>query len=74
MSTSPPTTEVSDWATRLLEKSKEIAACANLVLSAVLLPKEKVEAEDIVKLCDEIDATVSDSLRMKALEARRYEY
>ena len=74
MSTSPPTTEVPDWATRLLEESKEIAACANLVLSAVLLPKEKVEAEDIVKLCDEIDATPSDTLRFKALEARRYEY
>ncbi len=74
MSTSPPTTEVADWATRLLEESKEIATCANLVLSAVLLPKEKVEAEDIVKLCDEIDATASDSLRFKALEARRYEY
>ena len=74
MSTSPPTTEVPDWATRLLEESKEIAACANLVLSAVLLPKEQVEAEDIVKLCDEIDATPSDTLRFKVLESRRYEY
>ena len=66
-----------DWSTRLLEQSKETAACANLVLSAVLLPADKVEAEDIVKICDEIDgviaATSSDSLRTRALEARRYE-
>ena len=74
MSTSPPTTEATDWATRLVEESKEIAACANLVLSAVLLPKEKVEAEEIVRICDEIDTTPTDSLRMRALEARRYEH
>lgn len=73
LSMSTPSADVPDWATRLWEESKEIAACANLVLSAVLLPKENVEAEDIVKICDEIDAT-PEGLRMKALEARRYEF
>mmetsp|Transcript_3989 Transcript_3989/g.9508 ORF Transcript_3989/g.9508 Transcript_3989/m.9508 type:complete len:402 (+) Transcript_3989:159-1364(+) len=73
LSMSTPSTEVPDWATRLLEESKEIAACANLVISAVLLPKEQVEAEEIVKICDEIDATPK-GLRVKALEAKRYEY
>ena len=77
MSSSPSTAGASEWASRLIEESKEIATCANLVLSAILLPSEKVEAEDIVKICDEIDAistTTSSSLRTKALEARRYEY
>lgn len=77
MSTSPSNTGASDLVSRLVEESKEIAACANLVVSAILLPPEKVEAEDIIRICDEIDAistTSSDSLRMKALEARRYEY
>ena len=77
MSTSPSNFGASDLVSRLIEESKEIAACANLVVSAILLPPEKVEAEDIIRICDEIDAistTSSDSLRMKALEARRYEY
>jgi hypothetical protein len=77
MSSSPSNTGASDWASRLLEESKEIAACANLVLSAILLPPDKVETEDIIRICDEIDAistASSDSLRTKALEARRYEY
>jgi hypothetical protein len=88
MSASPSNAGASGWASRIVDESKEIAACANLVLSAILLPPEKVEAEDIVRICDEIDAisarttttttTTSssddDSLRMKALEWRRYEY
>lgn len=77
MSSSPPDTAGSDFVNTVVEQSKEIAACANLVLSAILMPPDEVEAEDIVKICDEIDAistTSKNSLRMKALEARRYEY
>jgi len=81
MSASPSDGGASEWPSRLLEQSKEVASCVNLVLSAILLPPEKVEAEDIVKICDEIDAisattssSGSSSLRTKALEARRYEY
>ena len=77
MSASPSDIGSSGWAIRMVEQSKEIVACANLVVSAILLPPEKVQAEDIVKICDEMDSistTSSDSLRMKALEARRYEY
>mmetsp|Transcript_22923 Transcript_22923/g.54113 ORF Transcript_22923/g.54113 Transcript_22923/m.54113 type:complete len:449 (-) Transcript_22923:127-1473(-) len=67
-----------EWASRLIEESKETASCANLVLSAVLLSPEKVEPEDVVMICDEIDelstSSSSSSLRVKALEARRYEF
>jgi len=76
----------SQWARRVLGESKEVTSCAFLVLSAIFLPADKVKAEEIVKICDEIDAIsiISDDnglfvsknmqLRTRALEIKRYEY
>ena len=77
MSTSPSNSGAPSWAARFIDNTKEVVEATNLVFSAILISPEKVGAEDIVKICDEIDAipaTSTESLRMKALEARRYEY
>ena len=68
---------------QLVDEVKEVAACAGMVLSTLLQPRNKqVNAEDIVKFCDELDAlTLNESLfvsrelqlRQKAMEFQRYE-
>ena len=77
-----------DWESagnQLLNEAKEVAACAGIVFSSLFQPpKEKVSAEDIVKLCDAIEETAKSSedslfvtrvlnLRRRALEFQRYE-
>jgi hypothetical protein len=74
---------VSEWTNRIVNEAKEVSSCVSIVASAVLLPSEKVTAEDIVKLCDTMDALDRDDdlfviktfdLRKRALKAQRYEY
>jgi hypothetical protein len=84
---SSSSSDTSQWANRLLEESKEVASCASLVLSAIFLSSDKVEAEEIVKICDEIDDAISTTttsdelfvsknmqLRTRALKMKRYDY
>jgi hypothetical protein len=84
---SSSSSDASQWTNRLVEESKEVASCASLVLSAIFLSSDKVEAEEIVKICDEIDDVISTTtttdelfvsknmqLRTRALKMKRYEY
>lgn len=81
--------DASQLASRVVEETKEVASCASLVLSAMFLSSDKVEAEEIVKICDEIDdaaistTTTTDGelfvsknlqLRTRALKMKRYDY
>ena len=76
----PATAE--EWMSRIGDEVKEISQCASIVASAVLLPADKVKAEEIVTICDDIDALETNNLfvtqqlnlRRLALETKRYEY
>ena len=74
---------VSEWTNRIVNEAKEASSCVSIVASAILLPSEKVMAEDIVKICDTIDTLNKNDdlfviktfdLRKRALKAQRYEY
>ena len=86
---SASSSDTSQWANRLVEESKELFSCASLVISAIFLSSDKVEAEEIVRICDEIDDTISITtttttdelfvsqnmqLRTRALQMKRYQY
>ena len=67
---------------RLVSEFKEISACATLVMGPIFLPDESVTPEDIVRVCDELDALTIDSslftsmqlqLRRRSFEFKRYE-
>jgi Beta-carotene isomerase D27-like, C-terminal len=73
--------DVEAIGTRLMNEAKEVAACLQIVASSLFISRE-VNAEDIVKFCDELDALESSDelfvsrslqLRQKAMEFRRYE-
>ncbi|KAL3900244.1 MAG: hypothetical protein SGARI_006285 [Bacillariaceae sp.] len=72
-----------EWVSRIGDEVKEISQCASIVASAVLLPVDKVTAEEIVTICDDLDTlnkndnlfvTQQLDLRRRALETKRYEY
>jgi len=73
--------DVSAMGTRVVDEVKEVSECVQLASEYLFKPDDAVSAEDIVKVCDEIDAIqdgdlfVSQSLqlRKKALEYKRYE-
>jgi hypothetical protein len=82
LSSSPVATGSDTIITQVTEEITEIAACAKIALSAALQSMEKVTAEAIVNVCDELDDVKSDptlfvsrewNLRQKALEVQRYE-
>ncbi|KAL3929741.1 MAG: hypothetical protein SGARI_004668 [Bacillariaceae sp.] len=82
----PPATSASaeEILGRIGHEVKEISKCASIVTSALLRPADKVKAEEIVTICDDIDVIKKESsdlfvsqrldLRTRALKTKRYEY
>lgn len=67
---------------RVVSEFKEISACATLMIGPIFQPDESVTPEDVVMVCDELDALTLDSslftseqlqLRRRSLEFKRYE-
>lgn len=67
---------------QLLAEAKEVASCLGLVASSLIPSSDKVSAEGLVKLCDELDNLETDNnlfvsrvldLRRRAMEFQRYE-
>lgn len=52
---------LTDLASRLTREVQEIGACASILLSSILLDKEKVDAEEMVRMCDLIDSESATS-------------
>jgi hypothetical protein len=77
-----------EWVSRIRDEVKEISECVSIVASAVLMPADRVKAEDIVIICDDIDqlatkptradnhgwVTKQFQWRKRALQTKRYEY
>ena len=72
-----------DWPQQIAAEAKELAECASLAIGSILKPDDKVTAQDIVQVCDTLEATSTDpnlyvsrqlQLRKRALEVQRYEY
>jgi hypothetical protein len=55
LQSSTPDEELTELLSRVKREAREMGACAAIALSAVFLDKERVNAEEIVKICDLID-------------------
>lgn len=81
-SASEPSFDVVALGRRLLEEARELATCVKLASEPLFKSDTSIDAQDIVLLCDELDALETNDdllvsrllgLRRRALAFRRYE-
>ena len=57
---SPSTTDLEDVISRLTKEAQEVGECAQILGDAIFKADAEVKAEDIVQICDTLDALKDD--------------